>query len=271
MYLAINYSPPAAQLIKSGQIDIDFFKTPDWPWMVDEAKELRPVAVHFTLEAGNNGLGQVDWKQLDHLVRITHTPYINLHLDARQKYFPWILTDTASKSDIEQVFKVILSDVMSVVEIFGTERVIVENSPYRGELGNTLRLCVEPEIITRIVDESGCGFLLDISHAIISAAHIGMDSHEYFYKLPVNKLKEMHFAGIHHIKGQWMDHLSILKRDWHWLDWVLAQIKSGEWSTPWLMAFEYGGVGTEFEWRSDPNVIVKQVPKILERIKYPEY
>jgi len=52
---------------------------------------------------------------------------------------------------------------------------------------------------------------------------------------------------------------------------VLAQIKSGEWSTPWLMAFEYGGVGTEFEWRSDPNVIVKQVPKILERIKYPEY
>jgi uncharacterized protein (UPF0276 family) len=268
MDLAINYSPPAARLVQSGLIDVDYFKTPDWGWMVKEAKKIHPVAVHFSLEAGNNGLGQVDWSEVEYLAQTTSTSYINLHLDAKQKYFPWLSTDTTCKSDIKQVIKVILSDVLSVVELFGKEKVIVENSPYRGEWGNTLRLCVEPDLITRIVNETGCGLLLDISHAIISAAHIGMDPYEYFSHLPVNKLKEMHFAGIHHIKGQWMDHLSILKRDWPWLEWVLARIQSGEWSTPWLLAYEYGGVGPEFESRCDPNVIAKQVPKILERLKF---
>jgi hypothetical protein len=79
----------------------------------------------------------------------------------------------------------------------------------------------------------------------------------------------MHFAGIHHIKGQWIDHLSIMKRDWRWLDWVLTRIQSGEWSTPWLLAFEYGGVGAEFEWRNKSKVIAEQVPRLRERLKSP--
>jgi hypothetical protein len=37
MYLAINYSAPAAKLVQTGKIDIDYFKTPDWEWMVAEA------------------------------------------------------------------------------------------------------------------------------------------------------------------------------------------------------------------------------------------
>lgn len=266
MYLAINYSPPAAQLVQSGQLHVNYFKTPDWQWLVNEAKNLRPVAVHFTLEAGNNCLNQVDWIQVEQLANSTHTPYINLHLDARQRNFPWLAIDTNTKTDNVQVLKVILSDVMRVVDLFGPEKVIIENSPYRGETGNTLRLCIEPDVITRIIDETGCGFLLDISHAIISATTIGTNPYKYFSRLPVHNLKEMHFAGIHNVNGRMMDHLSILKRDWKWLDWVLARIQSGEWKTPWLLAFEYGGVGKEFEWRSDPNVIIKQVPKILERL-----
>ena len=56
MHLAINYSSAAAKLVQDGKINIDYFKTPDWDWMVEEAKTLRPVAVHFTLEAGNDNL-----------------------------------------------------------------------------------------------------------------------------------------------------------------------------------------------------------------------
>jgi uncharacterized protein (UPF0276 family) len=267
MYLAINYSPPAALLVLSGQINIDYFKTPDWEWMVSEAKILRPVAVHFSLESGNNDLRQVDWSDIEHLARITDTPYFNLHLDSMQRNFNWLSVDSTSKSDIEQVFEVLLSDVMIMVERFGSERIIVENSPYRGEVDNTLRLCVEPDLITRVVEETGCGLLLDISHAIITAAHIGMNPYEYLSRLPIHKVKEMHFAGIHHIKGRWIDHLSILKRDWHWLDWVLARILSGDCSTPWLLAFEYGGVGAEFKYRCDPKVIIEQIPLLYERVQ----
>lgn len=267
MQLALNYSPPAAQLIQSGQIHIDFFKTPDWEWMIHEAQNLRPVAVHYTLEAGNHCHGQVDWNRLDQVAQITGTPFINLHLDSKQSYFPWLSVDTTHKSDIDPVIKVILSDVMMFVDRFGSDRIIIENSPYHGDIGNTLRLCVEPELITRVVEETGCGLLLDISHAVITAKQLGMHPYEYLSQLPFNKIKELHFAGIHHIKGRWIDHLSILKRDWHWLDWVLTRFQSSEWHPPWLLAFEYGGVGPEFEWRCEPKILLEQIPILCERVK----
>jgi uncharacterized protein (UPF0276 family) len=257
MYLSVNYSPAAVKLVQSGRINIDYFKTPDREWMVTEAQELRPVTVHFTLEAGNASLGHVNWEAVEHLGQITATPYINLHLDAHREHFPDITVDTTDPSDEKRIFSVMLSDVMSVVEHFGPSRVIVENAPFRGAAKNRLRPCVEPDLITRIVEETGCGFLLDIPHVFITAHYLGMDHVEYFSRLPVHQLKEMHFAGIHLLNGQLIDHLSILEDDWQRLDWVLARVRSGEWSQPWMLAFEYGGIGSEFEWRSDPEVIAE--------------
>jgi uncharacterized protein (UPF0276 family) len=268
MHLAINYSPPAASLVRSGRIYIDTFKTPDWDWLVEEAQELRPVAVHFTLEAGNGRLGHVNWDAVEHLAEITSTPYINLHLDSRQEHFPDLGVNTTIPSEVKRVFTILLSDVVSVVERFGPSRVIVENSPFHGEAGITLRPCVEPDLITRIVNETGCGFLMNISHAFITAHHLGMDHEEYFSQLPNHEVKEMHFAGIHIINGQLTDHLSILKKDWHRLDWVLERIRAGEWSQPWMLAFEYGGVGVEFQWRTDPKVIADQVPRLFDKLKF---
>lgn len=93
-----------------------------------------------------------------------------------------------------------------------------------------------------------------------------MDSYEYFSRLPTQKIRELHFAGIHHLNGQWIDHLSVLKADWLWLDWVFTRIQMREWSQPWLLAFEYGGIGTAFEWRCAPGVIAKQVPMLYQRV-----
>ena len=266
MYLAINYSPPAAKLVETGKIEFDYFKTPDWDWMIDEAQSLRPVAVHFTLEAGNASLEDVDWDAVGHLAESTKTPYINLHLDSRREQFPGVPMDTSDPGVVKLISSNLISDVMSVVDRFGAERVIVENSPYRGEAGNTLRPCVEPDMITQVVNESGCGFLLDISHAFISASYMGMKHEDYFSRLPLNQIKEMHFAGIHLLEGELIDHLSILEEDWHRLDWVLERVQRGEWKQPWLLAFEYGGVGTVFEWRSDPQVIAENVPRLLEKL-----
>lgn len=269
MHLAINYSPAAAKLVKGGKIDTDYFKTPDWDWLIDEAKSIRPVAVHFTLEAGNDSLGLVDWDRVRQLSQNTATPYINLHLDARQRDYPESLVDTTVTSEVKRIFDIILTDINTVVEQFGPERVIVENSPYRGISGNTMRMCVLPEMITQVVEETGCGLLLDIAHAIVTSKTLGMEVDEYISKLPVTRLKEMHFAGIHldPISGMWDDHLSIQENDWYWLDWVIDRIHSGEWNHPWLLAFEYGGVGEPFAGRTDPEVIEKQVPELRQHLK----
>jgi uncharacterized protein (UPF0276 family) len=266
MNLAINYSRPAAKLVQSDEIEIDYFKTPDWEWIVEEAKAFKPVAVHYTLEAGNNSLGEVDWNKVRKLCQLTNTPYINLHLDARQSYYPDLAVDTKDSQDIDRVYKIILSDVMAVVELFGKERVIVENSPYQGEEGNTMQLCVEVELISRLIEETGCGLLLDISHAFITAKTLDIDPYEYIAHLPVNRTKELHFAGMHWnpMSGRWQDHLAIREDDWALLNWVLDNIHSGKWNSPWLLAFEYGGVGEPFEWRTDPVVIAEQVPRLYQ-------
>ena len=268
MHLALNYSPAAAKLVQSGQIKIDFFKTPNCEWVVKEASILKPVAVHFNLEAGNDNLGEVDWENVQKLSQATGTPYVNLHLDARQSYYPELSVDTVNDADVEKVRRTIVSDVLGVVKRFGPERVIIENSPYQGIEGNTLSLCVQPELIARVVRETGCGLLLDISHAIITARFIGMDPGEYISSLPGQAVKELHFAGIHRnqITDQWIDHLSIQAEDWYWLDYVLNRIQAGKLNSPWLLVFEYGGVGELFEWRSNPEVIAAQVPELNKHL-----
>jgi uncharacterized protein (UPF0276 family) len=158
---------------------------------------------------------------------------------------------------------------MRVVDCLGSGWVIIENSPYQREDGKTTLLCVQPDMITQVVRETGCGLLLDISHAIITARYLGMNPDEYISRLPMQQVNEMRFAGIHQnrISGRWTDHLSILKEDWYWLDWVLKRIHSGEWNSPWLLAFEYGGDGEPFKWRSNSDVINKQVTELYEHIK----
>lgn len=269
MLLAINFSPAAARLVKSGTINVDYFKTPDWDWIIAEAQQIRPVAVHFTLEVGNNSLAKVDWDKVQQLADVTGTPYINLHLDAKQCYYPDLAVDTTNEADTERMFNTIFSEIMVVKQRFSPARVIIENSPYQARAGNTMLWCVEPWLIRRLISETGCGLLLDISHAVVTAKHLGMDPKDYISQLPVQKIRELHFAGVHddQVNGGWVDHLSIQSEDWRWLDWALECIQLRHWSSPWLLSFEYGGVGEPFEWRSDPGVISAQVPELYEHIR----
>jgi uncharacterized protein (UPF0276 family) len=269
MKLAINYSRPAADLVKSGKITVDYFKTPDWDWIINEAQETKPVAVHFTLEVGNGNLDQFNWQRILHICTYTQTPFINFHLDSRGCYFPDIPVDSIENPDNQKIYEIIQSELAEAVKLVGANRIILENSPYRGEDGSTMRACVEPDLITQLVLESGCGLLLDISHAVISARTIGIQPDDYISRLPMDRLKEMHFAGIckNQLTGQWMDHLSVQEEDWFWLDWVLQRIQKSGWPEPWLLVFEYGVVGQPFEWRTDPQVIAEQVPLISTRLE----
>jgi uncharacterized protein (UPF0276 family) len=268
MDLTINYSSPAAALLAEERIEIDRFKSPDWPDLIEKASALRPVAVHFDLKAGQDVAGQADWEQIEALLEQTGTPYVNLHLAPLAAGFPGIHYDQPFSRLAQQAVDQMLQDVMLAVRRFGPERVIVENSPYRGVRGSILRAAVEPEVICRIVDEAGCGLLLDISHARISAHYLEMDEREYLTSLPVHRLRELHFTGVHTVDGLLQDHLPILPADWRLLKWVVERIQRGEWSRPWMLAFEYGGVGGPFEGRSNPAVIAEQAPQLYEMVKF---
>jgi len=266
MLLSINYSTQAAQLYKQDRIPIDCFKCPDWPDMIAEARELCPICVHFNLQAGRGKLENVDWDDISKLLEQTQTPYVNLHLEAKIKDFPQIPVDTTDRIHQEQIVHQVLSDLEIAIQHFGAQNIILENIPYRGKLGKVLRPVIEPQIIQQVLEETGCGLLLDISHVRISAMTIGMNEREYISQLPVNQLRELHFTGVHNLDGWLQDHLPALEADWQILDWVLENIHEGQWVVPWMLAFEYGGVGKRFSNRSEPAVIEEQINLIHRKI-----
>ncbi len=268
MKFAINYSYPAATLLDEGRILIDRFKTPNWPHFISEASLHSPVAVHFDLQAGQGTAAEADWDMIGRLLEQTATPYINLHLSPSVTNYPDIVSNRPTPTQAEQVIDQMLRDVMLAVQRFGPERVIVENVPYRGSAGKKIRTAVEPEVIQRIVQESSCGLLLDISHARITARSLGLDERDYMSSLPVNRLREVHFTGLHWLDGRWEDHLPVLEEDWPVLEWATGQISSGEWAKPWILVFEYGGIGGLFERRSDPAVIAEQAPRLYDMVKF---
>ena len=270
MLFAINYSTEAAALCASGRLEVDRFKCPDWPEMIDEAQELRRVAVHFTLKAGRGKTKKANLDKIGRWLELTGTHYVNIHLEPRPEDYSSergsMPVDTTDPAHQQQVLERTLEDIWPVVQRFGAKRVIAENAPYRPS-GTLLRPAAETAFITRVVEETGCGLLLDISHAVISAHHMGISAQDYMSRLPVKQLRELHFAGVHNLDGWLQDHLPALPADWEVLSWVMERIKSGEWPSPWLLAFEYGGVGDKFVDRSEPGVIEEQGGRLYQIVK----
>lgn len=266
MLFAINYSRPAARLVQAGKLPVDRFKCPNWPDMVAEALPHRPVAVHFDLKAGSGKLTSLDWTPVQVFLDQTGTPYVNVHLEAGGKDLPGVPSDSNRPEHRQLVLERMLADVQAVVDQFGAERVIAENVPYRPG-SRPLAPSVDPEIIRAVIETTGCGLLLDIPHARISANSLGMDERAYLTQLPVEHLREMHFTGVHRLDGWLQDHLPALEADWQALDWVLERIRCGDWPRPWMLAFEYGGVGGKFTDQSDPLVMEAQGNRIYAALR----
>lgn len=258
MELAINYSTQAVELLQKGKIRLDRFKCADWPDMIADASKLAPIYVHFPLEAGLKQRKPVDHDAVAAMRDQTRTPIINTHLIA-------YAGDAQSDAEIEAAM---IAQVGALVERFGAASVVAENIPYyeRGLKRPYARVCVDPALIRRVLDETGCGLLLDISHARIAAMNLGLEPKAYIESLPVDRLRELHVTGIDTVDGRLLDHMPFSNEDWKWIEWAMDRIHSGAWATPWCVAFEYGGIGKPFAWRSEKRVIEEQFPRLHELV-----
>jgi uncharacterized protein len=297
MEFAVNYSAALAGLLRDGRARVERFKCPAWPGLIAAARALRPVYVHFPLNIGA-GIGDAmdsetgrpaDWDALQRLLDDTGTPLINLHFSPTTVDFPGIPADSLDPAHVALVTERALRDVASVVARFGAERVTVENDP--GTPGVTMRACLLPAVIRRVVEESGCGFLFDLSHARLSAPSIGMSVDKYIAALPVGRIREIHLTGIHPLAdwrdhfaragvaesalpvfhGGLIDHLPLTPADWDFTEWAVGQIRQGAWAVPWIMSLECGGVGAFWEASIDDAALYAgQVNRLYALIKEPE-
>lgn len=268
MQFAINYSPQAAQLWRDGRIQVDLFKCPDWPDLVADVSKIHKVYVHYSLIMWRGGMDTVDHRLIQRWLEATETMVINSH-------FALAKSDFAAASGItgEAVIEHAARVLAPLCERYGAENIVVENVPFPpgGWMEAPLPEVVDPEVISEVVRRSGCGFLLDIAHAIRACEGTGRrDVKAYLNALPVHALRELHVVGLlpePDEQGLRQDHFPMTDEDWAMTEWSLEQIRAGAWRKPEVMAFEYGGVGERFAWRSDAAVIAEQAPRLYALAK----
>ncbi len=263
MRFAINYSPQAEKLWREGAIKVDLFKCPDWPELVARVGRMHRVYVHGGLMAGRGEHDGVDCEQLEKWLAETDSRVINMHLAALRSDFP-----AGAVIDADAIIERVVEDVERLGERLGVERIVVENMPWPLEfwVDDFLPEIADPAVISEIVRRSGCGFLLDVAHAIRACEGLGLaDAQGYLNALPVHALRELHIVGMKptpNAQGIRLDHFAMTPADWAMAEWAVAQIRAGVWQMPDTLAFEYGGVGERFEWRSEEAVIAAQAPRL---------
>ena len=262
MDFSINYSRPAAALVREGRIEVDRFKCTEWPDMIAPARELLPVYVHFPTNAGTGETPDVE--AIERVAGETDTPLLNVHLVARGE--DWAGGDVNSPRFADAVADRLVRDVGAFAQRVRPERVIAENLIYTGPGSEYLRAAVEPHVIRRVLEETDCGLLLDLSHARIAARYMGVDWKDYLAELPLERLRELHVTGLAEVGGVLVDHEPLTEQDWEDVEWAMERIRRGDWPEPWMVALEYGGVGGPYLHRSDAKVIEEQVPRLRELV-----
>ena len=282
-----------ADLVKTGQVQVDRFKCPAWPDLLQEAQAHLPVYVHCPLVIGEGHGAPVDEEHkrladLEFYARLlesTGAPLLNTHLYPSLSAHSDISPDSLSAAHARRLVDSALRDLEPVIRRFGAERVIVENVV--PDAAHPLLLAA-PEVLNRVLEETGCGFLFDISHARLAAPHLGLEARAYIAMLPLARLRELHVTGIQRFEGRWiellsavedriwkperligklMDHLPMTESDWRDYHWAMECIRAGEWGRPWVVAYEYGGVGGFWNVLCDREVYLRDLPALRAAIQ----
>jgi len=260
MRFAVNYSNPLIRLLKEKAIKIDLIKCPDWEGMLAEAKPHGQITIHFDLEVGLGNTFQVDFSRVKALLNSTETPHVNTHLVTPRQFNP------DDPSQLQKINLLWREEIDCMSNHLGAEMVALEHHPYTAANRN-IQPAADAKIFSQVIQDTGCMFLLDLAHASITAATLNIDVKEYISALPINRLVEMHITGIKTHSGVLTDHFELGNDDWAILRWALDEIQAKHWREPKIVAFEYGGIGQTFVWRTEYDVLKTQVPLLYQMIR----
>jgi uncharacterized protein len=91
-----------------------------------------------------------------------------------------------------------------------------------------------PDYIRRVLECSGCDFLLDTGHLRVSAYRLGMDVETYLGQLPLERVVEIHVSGPRRRGGRLVDaHEHLRAADYRLLETITSR------SNPQVVTLEY--------------------------------
>jgi uncharacterized protein (UPF0276 family) len=246
-----------ARLLSEGAVDCDSLKCPEWEGVVAAARPLRPVHVHFDIVVGNGGFDHLDFALIRRLLASTDTTHLNCHLMSSSD------AELSSPADKKRLVESWVAGMEYLKAQVPGCPLVAENLPFIPGYYSS-EIAASPDLITQALKEADAGLLFDLSHARISSHYLGSSIKDYAARLPMDRLAELHITGLRYYRGYLSDHFEMSPEDWDAARWARAQIKTGIWREPDITAFEYGGVGEVFGWRTHDWVLREQVPRLSE-------
>lgn len=259
MKLAVNSSAPLQALLAQEAVQVDLIKCPEWEGMVNTARQLAPVYIHFEIAIGNASVRHLDFTMIKRFLETTETPHLNVHLGGDKQL------NTDSHRDQVKLLDAWKVDIETIREQLPDTIIVAENLPYM-PIYSENRIANHSWMISELLESMDIGLLLDLSHSRITAAYEDQDYQVLTETLPVQRLRELHLTGIKPYAGYLTDHFEMNADDFAAAEWAITQIKSGKWREPEIVAFEYGGFGDVFAWRSEEWVVREQVPALWRMI-----
>ncbi len=227
-------------LVQSGALAVDFFET-SGP-LVDGAVQALPgqrLCLHNAV--WDWSLGGLDALQQDDVMRRTldaiartGTPWCSAHLGfsaARVRHNGQHMLPLSEPVPQDALFHTICSNVRALADAIPV-LVVLENLNYCP--GGAYEHVCEPEFIADVIEKTGTDMLLDLGHALVSAAWLGIPIDAYLARLPLDRVVEVHVSGPRMREGHLTDvHETLLDDHYALLEEVLRTV------SPRALTIEY--------------------------------
>ncbi len=241
MEIACNYYLETEDLVKKGIISINYFKYPALSHQLrllkkplssrtnqffERITKEKPVLLHgFTPchpeLSDKNFVESFNTEIFDQLLIKTKSPGISFHPTLSP------VSENLSKNNC-------IETIINNIDFLKRKYVNLEFVSLENLDTFRFNYLIDPDVISKIVYDSGCDFLLDISHAFCAAKHFNIPFEKYIEKLPLNKVHEIHVNGWVDTPTRTICHLKFDENANSYLKHVLSVCK------PKIITLEYG-------------------------------
>ena len=163
----------------------------------------------------------------------TRAPWLSVHLgfSAAEVFFDLHMTARSPALPCAELLANICRNVRALALAIPVP-LILENLDYCP--GGAYEHICEPAFLAAVLNETGAGLLLDLAHARVSAARLGLPIETYLSQLPLDRVRQLHISGPRSRDGVLFDaHEALLDEDYTLLEWVLQRTR------PLALTLEY--------------------------------
>jgi len=183
--------PPAAWLEVHSE---NYFGDGGLPhYYLEQARRDYPLSLHGVgLSLGSTDpLDRTHLEKLRALVRRYQPGLVSDHL-SWSSVEGRFLNDLLPLPYTEEALRHVTARVNEVQDFIGHEILVENPASYLQYRHSTL---TEAEFLTALCERSGCGILLDINNAYVSACNHGLEARDFLSAIPAMRVGEIHLAG----------------------------------------------------------------------------